>query len=126
MSHNQSLQETISLVERAEYDQASADATATQILSSDVQEERVLIPLALIVSDTSGAANDFTLNKVDESGNSQQIHGTFNLAASETRVINLMDDGPVLPKLEGGTNIEINPSADGVDATLTWVHNIKD
>lgn len=126
MAHNDSLSELISIAERSNFDHQTVSSSGDEILGSDVPEERVLIPLALILSEQGGAATQVDINKVEEDSTTTSIHPGFNLASNETRVINLMDDGPVLPKLEGGTNIQGSSDGNDVEATLVWVHNIKD
>ncbi len=115
----------LNTLERVQFDNAVVGTTGSNILDSDVPEEKMLIPLGLIISDTSGAANTATINKVEEDGTTSAIHGNFNLSADETRVVSVFDNGVILPRLEGGTNLEVVAGSDNVDVTLIWVHNVE-
>lgn len=118
------LSEFITLMERSDFDHTTDDATGSNILSSNVEEERVLIPIGMVISETSGAANTVDVDKVEEDGTTTPILPGFNLGANETRVLSMMGDGAILPRLEGGTNISVTAGTDGVEATLVWVHNV--
>lgn len=97
---------------------AQDDATGTNFFGSDIPEERIRYVWAIIVSEQSGAANTFDLNKVEEDDTTTTILPNFNLTGNETVVLSAQDLGPVLPRLEGDTNLELNANADGVDATV--------
>jgi len=48
------------------------------------------------------------------------IHGNFNLGGDETRVIGEESDVMALPPVDGGENIEVVASTDGVEVTALY------
>lgn len=112
--------EWLELMDISQFDIAQDDATGTNFFASDVPEEKVRYPWALIISEQNGAANTFDLSKIEEDNTETVIIPNFNLAANESIMLSVEDLGPVLPRLEGGTNLEIQAGLDGVDATVFY------
>lgn len=115
--------EWIELMEKARFARVTDDTSGSDLLSSNVPEDQVLIPLAFIISDTAGAANSVDFTKSGEA--SGTIHGTFNLASNETVTISAEELSTIIPRLEGGANLQITAGSDGVDVTMVYVHNTE-
>lgn len=117
--------EWVGILERARYAQASDDTSGTNLLSSDVPEERVLIPIAFIISDTSGAANTVDLQKVEEDDTTTAIHTNFNLGSNETVTLEPTEFATIIPRLEGDTNLQFTAGSDGVEITMVYVYSTE-
>lgn len=126
MTEGLGVSEYISLMERSEYDHVTAGTGGSNVLSSDVPEGRILIPLGVILSETSGSSNTVDLSRVEDDDTTTVIAPNINLGANETVFLNVMDDGLILPKLEGGSNLEATAGSSSVEVTLVYVHNIKE
>jgi len=117
------LHEVVALKEKSQFAQATDDTSGTSLFSSNIPEAEVYIPLGLILSDTSGSANSVDLSKSGEA--SETFHGTFNLAGNETRTVGAGSVETLVPRLEGGSNLDITANSDGVEATLVYVPNTE-
>lgn len=120
MIANLSLEEWIELMDISQFDTASDDATGQNFFGSDIPEAKVRYPWALIVSNTVAGTNTFDLSKIEEDDTETLILNDVNLAQDETLILGLPDIGPVIPRLEGGTNLEIQAASDGVEATVFY------
>jgi len=110
--------------ERVQFAQATEDTSGSNILSSDVNEDRVNFPLALIISDTSSSANTVDIQKVEEDDTTTDIAPNFNLASDETRVFTLDEIGFLLPRIEGGANLKFTAGSANVEVTMLFINNI--
>jgi hypothetical protein len=121
VEHNYTNWEFLADVSR--FDNVTDDTTGSNILSSDVPEDRVYYPFVMVLSDTAGAANTVQLDKVEEDDTATTIYSNFNLSANETRFITAETLGLVLPRLEGDTNLKLTAGVDGVEGTVFYFPN---
>lgn len=117
--------EWASILEHGKFANESDDTSGTELLSSDVPEERVLIPLAFLISDTSGAANTADFQKVEEDDTTTALHTNFNLGANETVILEPAEFATVIPRLEGDSNIQFTAGSDGVEVTMLYVYSTE-
>lgn len=118
-----SVEEWVSLVEKSKHAQATDDTSGTSLLSSNVPEDRILIPIGFIISDTSGADNTVDFSRSGE--NTDTIHSNFNVGANETVVVGIDELATITPRIEGGSNIDITASSDGIEVTMLYVFNVE-
>lgn len=119
---NFSLSELIAVLEKTKIARNTDAGGGTSLLASNVPEDRILIPLTLIISDTSGGANSVDFSRSGE--NTDTLHGTFNLDPNETVVLTATELAIPLLRIEGGSNIDItSANAGGVDVTLIYILN---
>lgn len=119
------INELVSFLEKTKFATVTATTGGNNVLSSDVSEDRVLIPVALILSETSGGANTADITKVEEDDTTTDIHPNFNLGPNESVVLTIEDKGAVLPRLEGGTNLQITAGTNNIEVTLIFVENVE-
>lgn len=114
------LRELTKLGDYIDYANVTDDAFGSNLFDSDVDPDKTYYIIALIISDTSGAANSATINEVQNDNSKKTIHANFNLGADETRVIGEESDVMALPPVDGGENIEVLASSDGVEVTALY------
>lgn len=118
--------EWVEILEKAQFAHVTlTDTSATNLLSSDVSEDRVLIPLSFVFSDQTGSANTIDIRKVEEDDTKTDIHPNFNLGASETVIVTMDEFAPLVPRLEGGCNLELQAEASNIEATMVFVNNVE-
>lgn len=120
-----SVSDWISFMEKTVFHNVTATTGGDNVLASDVPEDRVRIPLALWLTDTSGAANTVDIQKVEEDDTTTDLHMNFNLGANESVVITAEELSAILPRLEGDTNLQFTAGAADVEVTLITVDNIE-
>lgn len=119
------LSELISLLEKVKFDHVTATTGGDDILSGDVPEERIYLPVGIVLSDTSGSSNTVSIDKVEEDDTTTTLIPNFNLAGNESVIHLLSDIVFVIPRLEGDTNLQFTAGANNVEATLLYLENIE-
>lgn len=117
--------EWVRLLEKTRFENVTATTGGDNVFSSDVPEDRIAIPLAIWLTDTSGAANTVDIQKVEEDDTTTDLHMNFNLGPNESVVISMEELGAILPRFEGDTNLELTAGANNVEATLIYVYNVE-
>lgn len=123
MTSQLTLSEWRDILDRTRFATVSDDSTGTNVFGSDIPEDRVRYVWGMILSETSGASNTLTINKVEEDDTTTTMINSLNLGASESIFLSLQDVGVLLPSLEGDTNVEFNANSDGVNATVFYFDN---
>lgn len=118
------LEEWINFLEVAEFDRAQDGTGGTEILDNDVPEGEVYIPIAFVISDTSGSLNTADFQKVEEDNTTTDYHNNFNVGGNETVVVTIEDIGPLVPRLEGGTNLQVTAGSGDIEVTMVYVPNV--
>lgn len=111
------------LATSSDFDHVTATTNGDNLFSNDVPEARIRYPFLLILSDTSGAANTVDFDKVEEDDTTTAIHPNFNLGADETVTLTAAELGLILPRFEGGTNLQFTAGANNVEVTALFVDN---
>lgn len=118
-----SLIDWIQLLEKVKFAYIDEDGTGTNILSSDVNEDKMNIPLVFIISDKTGSTNHIAISKVEEDNTTTTIHDQLNLGGNETVVYTVQQLVALVPRIEGGANLEFNADTGNVDVTMVYVNN---
>lgn len=114
----------VSLMENAKVAQVVDDTSGSNLFSSDTAESRMQIPITVVISETNGSANTADIKKVEEDDTTTDLYTNFNLGSNETRVLDMKEVAPIIPRLEGGTNLQVTAGSDGVELTMVYVNNI--
>lgn len=115
------LREITKLGDYIDYAHVTDDGTGSNLFDSDVDADKTYYPLAMILSDTSGASNSASISEVKNDDTTQTITGTFNVGADETRMVGVGSEMLVLPPVDGGENLEFQANSDGIEATVIYL-----
>lgn len=118
-----SLAELYGMWDRVKYAQVTSTTAGQNVFSSDVPETTTRYIMAIVASDTAGAANTLLAQRVKEDDSTEDVFPELNIASAGN--IQVPDAGPVgmipIAVLSGGQNMEFTAGSNNVEVTVIYI-----
>lgn len=112
------------VLDRKKHVQDVVNNSGADLFGSDVPEDRVRYITGFVFSNTIGSAQTLNVDKIDENDSAVGFLSGVNIGANADVRFTMGDDEGILPhRIEGGTNLNLDPSASAIGVTTFYYDN---